>query len=72
MQALLYTVSTTDQNNYYAGVSLYHINRPKQEFTGINYNLYPRATLHAGGYFPVGELTTLHLSRFIQLTGGCT
>jgi len=41
---------------------LYHINRPKQEFTGINYNLYPRATLHAGGYFPVSEVTTVHLS----------
>lgn len=59
---ILYTGSTTEKNNFYAGVSLYHINRPKQQFTGVNYDLYPRATLHAGGYFPVGELTTLHLS----------
>jgi type IX secretion system PorP/SprF family membrane protein len=67
---LLYTVSTTDKNNYYIGVSLYHINRPKQEFTGINYNLYPRATIHAGGYFPVGELTTLHLSGLYSNQAG--
>lgn len=59
---LLYTASTTERNNFYAGVSLYHINRPKQEFTGVNYLLNPRATLHAGAYFPVGETTTLHLS----------
>jgi type IX secretion system PorP/SprF family membrane protein len=67
---ILYTASTTDKNNFYAGVSLYHINRPKQEFTGINYNLYPRATLHAGGYFPVGELTTLHLSGLYSSQAG--
>ncbi len=59
---LLYTTSTSAKNNLYAGVSLYHINRPKQEFTGINYDLYPRATFHAGGYFPVGPITTLHFS----------
>jgi len=67
---LLYTASTTDKNNFYAGVSLYHINRPKQEFTGINYNLYPRATLHAGGYFPVGVTTTLHLSGLYSTQAG--
>ena len=52
---ILYTASTTDKNNFYAGVSLIILTGPKQEFTGINYNLYPRATFHAGGYFPVGE-----------------
>jgi len=67
---ILYTVSTTDRNNFYGGVSLYHINRPKQEFTGINYNLYPRATIHAGGYFPVGQLTTLHLSGLFSTQAG--
>src|SRR5436190_8635702 len=53
---ILYTASSTDKNNMYAGVSLYHINRPEQQFTGVNYELYPRATLHAGGYFPIGEV----------------
>ncbi len=59
---LLYTGSTTDRNNYYVGVSMYHINRPKQQFTGAFFLLNPRTTLHAGAYFPVGQNNTLHLS----------
>ncbi len=59
---LIYTASTNEQNNFYAGVSLYHINRPRQQFTGADYLLNPRATMHAGGYFPIGYSTTLHLS----------
>jgi type IX secretion system PorP/SprF family membrane protein len=59
---VLYTASTTDQNNFYAGVSMYHINRPKQQFTGAFFLLNPRTTFHTGGYFPVGQTTTLHLS----------
>ena len=67
---ILYTASTTDKNNFYAGVSLYHINRPKQEFTGVNYNLYPRATLHAGGYFPASDVVTIHLSGLYSTQAG--
>jgi type IX secretion system PorP/SprF family membrane protein len=59
---ILYTASTTDKNNFYAGASVYHITRPKEEFTGTFYVLNPRATIHAGGYFPVSERLTLHLS----------
>ncbi|BAV10288.1 type IX secretion system membrane protein, PorP/SprF family [Filimonas lacunae] len=63
---VLYTGSTTDRNNFYAGFSIYHINRPKQSFNpGPNeliYLLNPRVTFHAGGYTPIGERTTLHLS----------
>jgi type IX secretion system PorP/SprF family membrane protein len=60
---LLYTTSSTDRNNLYAGVSVYHINRPKQNFTASSYYLLsPRATFHAGGYFPTSETSTLHVS----------
>lgn len=59
---VLYTGSKTDQDNYYAGISLYHINKPKQSFTGGFYELAPRATIHAGGYFPSGTTGTIHLS----------
>ena len=59
---ILYTGSTTDKNNFYAGVSMYHITRPKQQFTGTFYLLDPRTTFHAGGYFPVGGRATLHVS----------
>lgn len=67
---LLYTLSTSDKNNMYAGVSLYHINRPKQEFTGVNYDLYPRATFHAGGYFPVNEVVNVHFSGLYSAQAG--
>lgn len=59
---VLYSGSTSDRNNFYAGVSMYHINRPKQQFTGAFFLLNPRTTLHAGGYFPVGYNSKLHLS----------
>ncbi len=67
---ILYTGSTNDRNSFYFGVSLYHINRPKQSFTGANYVLNPRATIHAGTYFPVGETATLHLSGVQTFQGG--
>ena len=59
---LLYNGSTNNRNNFYFGVSMYHINRPKQSFTGAEYLLKPRTNIHAGTYFPIGATTTLHLS----------
>ncbi len=59
---ILYSGSTSDNNNFYAGVSMYHINRPKQQFTGAFFLINPRTTVHAGGFFPVGQSTRLHLS----------
>ena len=52
---VLYTGSTSDQNNFYAGVSMYHVNRPKQQFTGAFFLLNPRTTFHAGGYFLIAQ-----------------
>lgn len=70
---VLYNGSTTDHNNYYIGLSLYHITRPKQQFTGGLYSLSPRATIHAGTYFPIGqENITLHLSGIQTFQGGAS
>lgn len=69
---LLYNGSTSDKNNFYFGVSMYHINRPEQSFTGAQYVLSPRTTFHGGGYFPLGESTTLHLSALQMLQGGAS
>ncbi len=66
---VLYNGSTTDQNNFYFGVSMYHINRPKQSFTGAFFLLNPRTTIHGGGYFPVGQTGTLHLSGLYSSQG---
>lgn len=68
---LLYTASTTDQNNFYVGASMYHLTRPRQQFTDTGYFLLnPRVTFHAGGYFPVGETITLHLSALHSMQSG--
>jgi type IX secretion system PorP/SprF family membrane protein len=69
---ILYNGSTNDRNNFYFGISMYHINRPRQDFTGAQYVLNPRTTFHAGGYFPVGTNTTLHLSALQMLQGGAS
>jgi len=69
---ILYNGSTNDKNNFYFGVSLYHITRPSQSFTGALFSLSQRATIHAGTYFPVGEMTTLHLSGLQTFQGTTT
>lgn len=66
---VLYNGSTNDQNNFYFGVSMYHINRPKQSFTGAYFILNPRTTLHGGGYFPVGQTSTVHVSAVHSTQG---
>jgi len=66
---VLYTGSSNDRNNYYVGLSMYHINRPKQSFTGANYLLNPRTTFHAGGYFPLGATTNIHVSALESIQG---
>lgn len=69
---LLYSGSTDGYNNFYLGVSTYHINRPKESFTGGNYILNPRLTIHGGGYVPVGRITTLHASFIHQRQAGAS
>lgn len=69
---VLYTGSTSEYNNFYFGVSLYHINKPKQQFTGALFELSPRANIHAGAYFPLNPQNnlTLHLSGIQTFQGG--
>ncbi|MFW2476965.1 MAG: PorP/SprF family type IX secretion system membrane protein [Sediminibacterium sp.] len=67
---LLYNGSTNERNNFYFGISMYHLNRPKQSFTGANYILPTRTTVHAGTYFPVGTTTSLHLTGMQMFQGG--
>lgn len=64
---IIYTGSTTNRNNYYIGASVYHINRPKESFKGGIWNISPRSTVSAGGYFPVSDLLTLHASGIYQV-----
>ena len=61
--------TTNGYNNFYAGVSVYHINRPQESFAndaGV-YTLNPRATVNLGGSFPVGVDKYLHLSSMMSV-----
>ena len=58
---VLYNGTSNGSNNYYAGVSVYHINRHKETFTAGEYYLAPRVTFQAGGKIPLGY-HALHLS----------
>jgi len=69
---LLYTGSTADDNNFYIGASMYHINRPKESFKGGSWNISPRTTISAGGYFPVSDMLTLHTSGIYQVQNKAT
>jgi type IX secretion system PorP/SprF family membrane protein len=57
---LLYSGSTSNTNNFYLGVSMYHITRPKESFIGANYLANPRFTVYGGGYFGVNDQTVLY------------
>ena len=74
---VLYSGSTNENNNFYFGVSLYHINKPTQMFDqqkadSVLFKLNPRATIHAGGYFPISydNNITLHLSGIQTFQNG--
>lgn len=67
---VLYSGSTSDRNNFYAGISMYHVMRPKQQFTNSFYILNPRTTFHGGGYFPAGNTGTIHLSALYSMQAG--
>jgi type IX secretion system PorP/SprF family membrane protein len=70
----LYNGSTDGYDNYYLGVSAYHLNRPKESFTGdIFYQLSPRVTFNAGGAIPLADRTrTLYLSSMLSRQAGAT
>lgn len=64
---LLYSGSSNGQNNYYAGLSIYHINRPKISFIDKNWYLSSRVTIHGGGTFPLSEKSDINLSFIHQI-----
>ena len=70
----LYNGSTDGYNNFYLGVSGYHLNRPKESFTGdVFYELSPRVTLNAGGAVPIADNTrTIYISTMYSKQAGAT
>lgn len=51
---LLWFSVLDEKTNYYIGAALHHLNQPNVSFLGSNpVSLYSKATIHAGGQFPV-------------------
>ncbi len=73
---VLYNGSTNGANNFYFGASVYHINRPKESFTGDDfYTLHPRVTIHGGGSFPLSGTSStnyVHVSGLVSKQDGAT
>jgi type IX secretion system PorP/SprF family membrane protein len=69
---ILYNGSTDGYNNFYLGASAYHLNKPRESFTGdIFYTLNQRYTIHAGGAIPIGDATrTVYLSSLYSHQAG--
>lgn len=67
---ILFSGVTEGNINYYAGTSIFHINRPRESFTGAEFNLQHRYAIHGGAYLPVGERNILHLSGQFQTQAG--
>ncbi len=64
---VLYNGSSDGNNNYYLGVSAYHIIQPTESFTGQSvYTLHPRFTVHGGYSFPLSQSNN---NNFIHLSG---
>jgi type IX secretion system PorP/SprF family membrane protein len=59
---ILYNGTSNGLNNYYLGVSMYHINRPKESFMNGQFYLPSRVTIQAGGMLPVGQDDAVHFS----------
>jgi len=64
---VLFSGSTNGNNNYYAGVSAYHINRPKVGFKDSNWYLANRLTIHGGATFPFTQTVNLNVSVIHQM-----
>jgi type IX secretion system PorP/SprF family membrane protein len=64
---ILFSGSSNGNNNYYAGVSIYHVNRPKVGFKDANYQLASRVTVHGGGTFPLTDVLNVNGSVIHQI-----
>jgi type IX secretion system PorP/SprF family membrane protein len=64
---ILFSGSNDGNNNYYAGLSFYHINSPVVGFMDKNWKLSPRITAHGGGTFPLDETLSISASIIEQL-----
>lgn len=59
---LLYKGSFSENDLFYAGASVYHLNTPSLGFSSPDYFIQRRYNVQAGGLLGIGYATTLHAS----------
>ncbi|MEN9569717.1 MAG: hypothetical protein RL172_948 [Bacteroidota bacterium] len=64
---ILYSGSSNGLNNYYVGLSIYHINKPNLSFIDQTWNLASRVTIHGGGTFPLTDNLSINTSAIYQM-----
>jgi type IX secretion system PorP/SprF family membrane protein len=64
---VLFSGSSNGSNNYYVGVSAYHINKPSVGFKDASYQLASRITVHGGGTLPVSDVLSFNGSIIYQM-----
>lgn len=64
---ILYSGSSNGVNNYYLGLSLYHINKPNLSFIDKTWNLASRLSFHGGGAFPLNDNLMVNASAIYQM-----
>ncbi len=69
---ILFNGSSNEKNNYYAGLSMYHINQPSQKFNNAEFKVNSRLTAHAGGYYFFNENIGVHISGLYSIQGKAT
>jgi type IX secretion system PorP/SprF family membrane protein len=81
---ILFSGSSDGVNNYYAGVSMYHINEPNTGFYVANssstlpgfkpggWKLQPRTNVNAGGSTPISQTLTLSIAGMFQQQNNST
>jgi len=66
---LIYNASNENGRSFYIGAAVNHILEPVTTNLNSDYYTKRRYTVHGGGYFPVGENTTVHTSFQFQQQG---
>lgn len=69
---IMFSGVTSGDISYYAGGSIYHINKPSESFIGADYSLQQRYTGHVGAYFPVGVNSVFHATALYQSQAGAS
>lgn len=64
---VLYSGSSNGINNYYLGLSVYHINKPNLSFIDKTWNLASRLSFHGGGSFPLNDNLMVNASAIYQM-----